>query len=221
MKIKTKKIYKKAFTLAEILVTLMILGVVFAALAPTVNTFNQERKQEEYAAKTGKVYSLISEALRAQFVATHERMVGNPAADNLVGYITDSTITGTIKIRDDKDGEGFRTHDGMVFAIRGDNCHQQACFVIVDMDGQNNGITRRSIDEMLGNFNVYKDASSEDAMDPDNGHSDIVVFMVKDGQIYPYTEYTAENMKMEMNQDADFQTSAINLQVIDLNISPD
>ena len=79
---------KNGFTLIEILVTLAVMGVVFAAVAPTVNTFNQERQDKVYKAKTGKAYSIISEALRAQFVSTQQRMLGNGAASNLATKFT-------------------------------------------------------------------------------------------------------------------------------------
>ena len=121
MKLKMKKTYKEAFTLAEILVTLSILGIVFAALAPTVNTFNQERTEKAYQAKTGKAYSMLSESLRAKFVTTQRRMVGDPEAANLVDYITDGSI-GTIKFTNKLDN-GFKTQDGMTFAVSGNNCH--------------------------------------------------------------------------------------------------
>lgn len=219
MKIKIKKTFKKAFTLAEILVTLAILGVVFAALAPTVNTFNQERTEKEYKAKTGKAYSLLSEALRARFITDQHRMAGNSDASNLVEYILDSN-SGAIKVTNRKDN-GFKTRDGMVFAVRGENCHEQACFVIVDLDGKKRGKTQLNLDNMIDNFSVYRDASLASAKDADDGHSDIVVFMVKDGQVFPHSRYAADNMQMKRSTDTDFATSEINLQVRELNITTD
>ncbi len=215
MEIKIKKIYKKAFTLAEILVTLSILGVVFAALAPTVNTFNNERADKTYKAKTGKAYSVLSESLRAKFVTTQRRMVGNEDARNLVNYITDRSSGSVKTVR--VSGNAFKTQDGMVFLVRGDNCHQNACFVVVDMDGQQKG-SARNIATMEANYNNYVNASVDRAKE---NYSDIAVFMVKDGQVYPYTDYTADNMQMEKNTDTDLQTKEINLQFSELNLSPD
>ena len=219
MKIKTEKISKKAFTLAEILVTLSILGVVFAAVAPTVNTFNQERTEKTYKAKTGKAYSMLSDALRAKFLTTQKRMVGDPEASNLVDYLTDNTV-GSIKTINELDN-AFKTPDGMVFAVSGDNCHQHACFVIVDVDGQKKGITKKTVEEMIENFDVYRDAPIEEAKNQQNGHGDIAVFMVKDGQVYPYTRYTADNIQMDRNTVKSLATSEIDLQFSELNISPD
>lgn len=210
MKLKIKKTVKKAFTLAEILVTLSILGVVFAVLAPTVNTFNQERTEKEYRAKTGKAYSMLSEALRAKFVATHQRMTGNSEASDLVGYITDETV-GTIKTIDIKAKKGFKTQDGMVFAVKGTNCHEKACFVVVDLDGQNKGETQTTLANMATSYSKMTKAKNPD----------IAVFMVKDGQVYPYTDYTAENLQMEANTDTDFATSKVNLQFNELNLITD
>ncbi|MBR1977294.1 prepilin-type N-terminal cleavage/methylation domain-containing protein [bacterium] len=223
MKIKTKKMYKKAFTLAEILVTLAIFGVVFATLAPAVNTFNQEKENRIFRAKTGKAYSVLSEGLRAKYILTQERMVGNSDASNLVDYLVDEDkkIAGTIRVASfTDDGRGFKTQDGMVFAFRGDDCHINACFVVVDMDGQNRGRTKLSVAEMIEdeNFEEFKTAGSLAAMDPQNGHPDIVVFMVKDGQVHPYTHYAAENMQMERNQNEAFQTTAISIQTGVLNL---
>ncbi len=220
MKIKMKKLYKKAFTLAEILVTLSIIGLVLAALAPTVNTFNQERKDKTYKAQTGKAYSVLSEALRAKFVSTQQRMVGNSDASNLVNYIADSETVGTVKVIN-KASNGFKTQDGMVYAVRGTNCHKQACFLIVDMDGQDRGITQLSLDSMLANFNSYANASVDTAKDTKKGHSDIAVFMVKDGQVYPRSHYTAENMQMERNTDTSLATREIDIQFSELNLSQD
>lgn len=218
MKIKTEKISKKAFTLAEILVTLSILGIVFAAVAPTVNTFNQERTEKTYKAKTGKAYSMISDALRAKFLTTQKRMVGDAEASNLVDYLTDNTV-GSIKTTN-KTSNAFKTQDGMVFAVSGDNCHQHACFVIVDVDGQKKGATTKTVEQMINNFEVYEEATLEEAKSQQGGHGDIAVFMVKDGQVYPYTEYTADNMQMERNTVKSLATSEIDLQFSELNISP-
>ncbi len=220
MKIKIKKAFKKAFTLAEILVTLSILGVVFAALAPTVNTFNEERAEKEYRAKTGKAYSVLSEALRAKFVATHQRMTGNSEASNIVNYITDGTL-GTVKTVNKINGSGFKTQDGMVFAASGSNCHERACFIIVDLDGQNRGRTRNNLKTMASSLGAYSKASAKSAKDPKTGHSDIVVFMVKDGQVFPFTDYTAENLQMEKNTNTTFTTSNVSLQFNELNLSTD
>ena len=220
MKMKIKKIYKLAFTLAEILVTLTILGVVFAALAPTINTFNQERAEKTFRAKTGKSYSMISEALRARFAVDQQRMVGNVAASNLGNYLI-SGKAGAIRFVNIKDN-ALKTPDGMVFAFIGDNCHKKACFIVVDMDGQKKGATSK-IEQMNTNFDnkVYQNASAEEAADPETGHADIAVFMVKDGQVYPYTDYTAENMQMAKNTNTTLQTQEMNLQLEQLNINPD
>lgn len=227
MKLKIKKTVKKAFTLAEILVTLAVLGVVFAALAPTVNTFNQERSEKEYKAKTGKAYSVLSEALRARFIADKQRMVGNSAASNLVKYLTSTTdgngnkISGIVKTTKIKGDSAFKTQEGMVFAVSGSNCHEGACYVIVDLDGQKRGKTKddsADVANLISNFSTYRDATANSAKE---NHSDIVVFMVKDGQVFPHSRYTAENMQMQRTTSTALSTDKIDIQFSELNIGTD
>ncbi len=53
--------FKKAFTLAEVLLTLMIIGVIAALTVPTLKV-NAERK--EFAAKISKTYSNLAQATK-------------------------------------------------------------------------------------------------------------------------------------------------------------
>ena len=57
----TNKIKKTAFTLAEVLVTLMIIGVIAAMTVPTLKRHSE---MEEYAAGCKKAYSTISNATK-------------------------------------------------------------------------------------------------------------------------------------------------------------
>ena len=112
----------------------------------------------------------------------------------------------------------------MTFAVSGNNCHLHACYVIVDMDGQDKGRTTESLDDMIDNFDYYANADIEDAKNPQSGHGDIAVFMVKDGQVYPASSYTADNMHMEKDTTGTaetFNTSRIDIQFSELNINPE
>ncbi|MDD3238046.1 MAG: type II secretion system protein [Candidatus Gastranaerophilales bacterium] len=135
-----KKSMKKAFTLAEVLITLVIIGIIAAMTIPAL--LNNTNK-EEYRTGLKKAVSMLQQAANLEYAET-----GNNAYSfanskdwydnffskrfNIVSSMP-SSISKAVHSGDGWTGEiAFYTADGMAFSIHG---YTQSCSVFIDVNG--------------------------------------------------------------------------------------
>ncbi|MDD3238109.1 MAG: type II secretion system protein [Candidatus Gastranaerophilales bacterium] len=135
---------KKAFTLAEVLITLVIIGVIAALTIPAL--LNNTNK-EEYKTGVKKAYSVLSQAVQTHYALTGKRVedvaddCGNDAdcifenfyskRMNIVSSTTPSNSKACTVSGDGDSGDlTFYTADGMAFTI-----NEYGDIVSVDVNG--------------------------------------------------------------------------------------
>ena len=105
---------KSGFTLAEVLVTLMIIGVIAAMTIPSLM---QSTAQQEYRAAFKKAMSMINQAVTLNYA-----LEGRDASD-YVGTSFHDLLTQRLNVlKDDTNNSALYTADGMYFkALAGEN----------------------------------------------------------------------------------------------------
>ncbi len=102
---------KSGFTLAEVLVTLMIIGVIAAMTIPSLM---QSTAQQEYKAALKKGISMLNQAITMNYA-----LDGVDASDpDYTGTNIKELLTKRLNVMS-KDGNGFYTADGMYFKTTG------------------------------------------------------------------------------------------------------
>lgn len=141
--------FKKGFTLAEVLITLMIIGVIAALTVPTLKV-NAERK--EFAAKISKTYSNLAQATKllaqeAQIRYWDSTFVDSASQDcyaKRLNYLTKQTTGTDVKFYM-QDGQTIETRSiGTKIEIEDDNAKSYGAdpndaiygYFVVDVNGE-------------------------------------------------------------------------------------
>ena len=102
---------KSGFTLAEVLVTLMIIGVIAAMTIPSLM---QSTAQQEYKTALKKAVSMLNQAITMNYA-----LDGIDASDsNYTGAKVKDLLIKRLNVMS-QDGSGFYTADGMYFKTSG------------------------------------------------------------------------------------------------------
>lgn len=120
---------KNAFTLSEVLITLVVIGVIAAITVPSLmNNTNSE----EYRASLKKAISGLNQALTLEYSLNGLTAKDYSTAEALVGEVFSKRMN-IVKSEDDftsnvcskeKDGVVFQTTDGMVFCVKNFNSNE-------------------------------------------------------------------------------------------------
>lgn len=151
---------KTAFTLAEVLLVLGIIGIIASVTIPAVTTSNQNKK---FSALAKKAQLTLQGAIDNKMGYTLSR----PKNDQLFIWLTDGASFGQDTIKYVKrDGETITTPDGMVFYAAGDTLSdgklRYGGLVYVDLNGAEgptqttvkNGTALSDAANSLANFDV-------------------------------------------------------------------
>lgn len=160
---------KHGFTLAEVLVTLGIIGVISALVMPTFTSSMQNRKIGPKLAKAVASFEMAAQASLADAEASRMTEAGwttpneilNGISTHLKGQVNENTRTFT-----SSDGVGYRFLDNALVVEAGNNpphmlglTHRggQNKAFIIDIDGFDNGQNSAGIDRFY--FTLMQDGS--------------------------------------------------------------
>ncbi len=180
---------KKAFTLAEVLAALAIVGVIASVTVPTLQAGYQDRK---YQALTKKAHLTLQQAIEATMLDDNIRKARSGmglvywlAATNVGIYTKDEPSLRTIASSMHFPGSwqaSVKMTDGMIIQDGG-TCHSCAtnnvCTIYVDVDGAS-GPTASTHETKLSTF---KDSGVA---------TDIMVFQCRNNNIMPPLRDTAD-----------------------------
>ncbi|MDD3237086.1 MAG: type II secretion system protein [Candidatus Gastranaerophilales bacterium] len=129
----------KAFTLAEVLITLVIIGVIAALTIPAVINTTKDREFEVAAKKAAvEMTRIASDEYRFNDRLLYDRWVENGKnpqkfIQNYLSKYMNMNSTGVMKLPDGTEQEGFITADGMKWFISED--FDRDAMLIVDVNG--------------------------------------------------------------------------------------
>ena len=192
---------KIAFTLAEVLLTLTIVGVVSALTVPNIMSAVDEK---ELQAQAKKAYNTLQTAVNMVY-ATTRRTPEDVTQTKLLGFfVSGSHGAQVLKTVENQDGSTWPwvvgTADGAIYFVKreGHNCVKnpasiaQTCFIMVDINGTDGpnfsvvnyggGQTAAGMDASTLEWN----SSAFSASTYDKRYRDIVFFAIKGMSVEPY-----------------------------------
>lgn len=154
---------KKAFTLAEVLLVLAIIGVIAALTVPNLVTSNMDKK---YVALAKKAQTTLQQAIDTKM---GDAAVGTNKMNHTDGLLhwlatAQGNVPGVLRVSNSNpDNRTFLTTDGILYdeITETSNCtNASPCRIAVDLDGTA-GITAGSITNMLPATSVNNPVSRD------------------------------------------------------------
>lgn len=140
---------KKAFTLAEVLLVLAIIGVIAALTVPNLVTSNMDKK---YAALAKKAQTTLQQAIDTKM---GDAAVGtNRMGMDLLKWLSESqgNVPAVLRVSNSSTGNrAYLTTDGILYqtVTSKTSCtNENPCYIAIDLDGTA-GITASSISSIL------------------------------------------------------------------------
>ncbi|MDD3236639.1 MAG: type II secretion system protein [Candidatus Gastranaerophilales bacterium] len=140
---------KQGFTLAEVLITLVIIGVIAALTIPAL--LNNTNK-EEYKIALKKAAAILQQASDLQYAQTHENALSYDSADdwynkffskrlNIVSSMPSSSSPAVHANKWESGAITFYTADGMAYSIPSEGSRYYAIIIDVNGDKKPNELT--------------------------------------------------------------------------------
>ncbi len=186
---------KGAFTLAEVLLTLAIIGVVAAMTVPSLMTSTEDKK---LSAAAKKAYNTLQNAItlkQAQTDLTPADTTGTSLMDFLTGKSSDNV---QVLKYTEMSGQVVQTPDGIIMVSHGSQCGTgeanesgefatTKCYVTVDVNGSEgpnfSGVTAG---QTAAGASIKVLAARANASSPyARGNRDIIRFIVNGTNVYP------------------------------------
>ena len=141
-----------AFTLAEVLITLTVIGVVAALTIPSVIV---KTNQQEYRTGFKKAVTVLNQAITMNMAKDDESPKDMENDGDLFDYL--KRRMNVINIDTSATNSAFYTADGFRYEVTDNNtecAYSNPCFVMVDVNGDkgphdvNNGITNSELSDL-------------------------------------------------------------------------
>ncbi|MBR1977397.1 type II secretion system protein [bacterium] len=182
---------KGAFTLAEVLLTLAIIGVVAAMTVPSLMTSTEDKK---LGAASKKAYNTLQNAITLKQAQTDMMPSDITTGMNIIQFLVgaDKDKVPVLKVMDlSSDSKVVQTPDGIVMTADTNQCGDGEitsttfCVVTVDVNGADGPNFHGAADSVTATGAVIKALKTSSPADYARATRDIVHFRVNNMNVYP------------------------------------